>query len=65
VTTPIFDALVQELGDPNTPPKVFPINEKRKRHKAGRLTAKVWQAICANPQADTSAITDTQEIPRG
>jgi len=59
--TPTFNGVLME----------FPVSDptpqgptKRQRHKAGRLTEKVWKALSTDSAADTSALTvTTQELP--
>lgn len=67
MTTPIYDETrelsIAEGFDPESHPKPD-APTKRQRHRAGKLTQQVWAAICANVDADTSALSmeDTQEI---
>lgn len=59
----IFDEVVADLG--GFPQPITPAAPtKRNRHKAGRLTRRVWEAI--NEGTDTSAVSieDTQEIEK-
>lgn len=51
--------------NPKTPWErlVRPVS-KRDRQRAGRLTGRVWEALSANPTANTSELTwDTAEQP--
>lgn len=59
-STPTFNAVLEAcpVSDP-TPQGPT----KRQRHKAGRLTEKVWAALSTNPNAETASIEVTQEIP--
>lgn len=60
--TPIFNSVLRDV--PVTP-FTIPAPTKRQKHRAGKLTGQVWDALSTNPEADTSGLTveDTQEIP--
>lgn len=58
--TPTFNGVLRE----------FPVSDptpqgptKRQKHNAGKLTGKVWAALCADLSANTASIEVTQEIP--
>lgn len=56
----IYDALVEELGDPFTCAKGDPLPSKRDKHRAGQLTGKVWAVI--NGRNDKPAVIDGIEV---
>lgn len=61
--TPIFNDVLSEIPVVDIP-EAAPLT-KRQKHRAGKLTNRVWAALSANLNADTSGLTveDTQEIP--
>jgi hypothetical protein len=59
---PIYEDTRQSGFDPQAAVKSHPPT-KAERRRAGRLTGKVWAAICKDLNADTFNIELTGEIP--